>query len=310
MSRSGVSGVRRALLAALAFGLVLAGCAATTPGGRTGDPSILPSDASPSGDGPGQPDPSASGGAASPGAPHTGGAGPTRGPGSSPGPGPGEQSYADGGAVGQMARVYLRSSPARRLLVEVDYVSGRAPSNTTLEHLAGILRREARKPDGVLVQRGEELPARRTRYSLEDVARIEREHRDARSSGSTATMYLLYLNGELEEEPDALGVAYTASSAVVFIDRVRSAATALVQPGSIERAVAVHEAGHLLALINIGYQSRHDHEDPEHRHHSRHRDSVMYWAVEDISVTSILGGGPPSDFNQFDRDDLAQLRGD
>lgn len=304
MSRPDVSGAQRVIVVCLAVGLTIGGCAAPTPEGRSGDPSTPSGAQSPNG-GAGSPAPSAGGTHVSGGQP----------PGSSAGPGSSldassDPSYADGGAVGQMALAYLRSSPARRLVVEVDYVSGRAPSSSALDHLAAILRREARKPDGVLVQRGDELPAQRTRYSLEDIARIEGEQRDARSDGSVATMYLLYLNGELEEEPSALGVAYRASSAAIFIDRVRSAATALVHPGAIERAVLVHEAGHLLALVNLGYQSRHDHEDPEHPHHSRHRDSVMYWAVEDISVTSILGGGPPNDFNQFDRDDLARLRGE
>lgn len=305
MSRPHVSGARRLIVLWVAVGLTLGGCAAQTPEGTTGDPSTPSGARSPNG-GAGNPSP-ATGGTQAPGGQPPGA---TAGPGSSLGSSPGQASYADSGAVGQMARAYLRSSPARRLVVEVDYVSGRAPSANALEHLTAILRREARKPDGVQVQRGDELPVQRTRYSLEDIARIEAEHRDERSAGSVATMYLLYLNGELDDAPGALGVAYRASSAAIFVDRVRSAATALVQPGAIERAVLVHEAGHLLALVNLGYQSRHDHEDPEHPHHSRYRDSVMYWAVEDISVTSILSGGPPSDFDQFDRDDLAQLRGE
>jgi hypothetical protein len=35
----------------------------------------------------------------------------------------------------------------------------------------------------------------------------------------------------------------------------------------------------------------------------------MYWAIEDMSIATILSGGPPDDFDQYDRADLASLRG-
>lgn len=207
-----------------------------------------------------------------------------------------------------MARVYLRSSPARRLRVEVDYVEGRAPSARALDHLASILRREAAKPDGVAVVRGEEIPKERNEYTLDDVRGLERRYRDARSAGATATIWVAYLNGDFVQQRGALGVAYSASAAAIFADQVDGAATSLVRPIAIERAVLTHEIGHILALVNIGYTSEHDHEDPEHPGHSSNEDSVMYWAIEDVSIASLLTGGPPDDFDQFDRDDLRMLR--
>ena len=294
---------RSILLAAIAAAFVFVSCSPAAPPGNTGDESLLPGDEVPA---------TAPGGPGSSSPPGARASRPGDGP-STPTTtvvpsGPNAPAYVDAGGVGAMARAYLKASPATRLIVEVDYVAGRAPSPAALDHLAQVLRREARKPDGVSVVRSDEISPTRSRYSFEDIEALEREHRDHRSSGATATMYLLYLNGELADEEGALGVAYRASAAAIFIDRIRSAASTLVQPGAIERAVVVHEAGHLLALLNIGYQSRSDHEDPQNPHHSRYRDSVMYWAVEDISVASLLSGGPPDDFDRFDRDDLELLR--
>jgi hypothetical protein len=34
----------------------------------------------------------------------------------------------------------------------------------------------------------------------------------------------------------------------------------------------------------------------------------MYWSVEDISIRNVLRGGPPPDFDDADRADLAMLR--
>jgi hypothetical protein len=63
-----------------------------------------------------------------------------------------------------------------------------------------------------------------------------------------------------------------------------------------------------MALINFGYHSAYNHEDSSHPHHSNNPNSVMYWAVEDVSVRNILRGGPPADFDDADRADLTMLR--
>jgi len=67
----------------------------------------------------------------------------------------------------------------------------------------------------------------------------------------------------------------------------------------------VHEYGHLVALVNNGYESPHDHEDPDHPNHSNNDDSVMYWAIESQDIANQIDGEPP---NNFDSDDLDDLR--
>ncbi len=208
-----------------------------------------------------------------------------------------------------MAKTFLRSSPARRLVVEVDWVEGREPSNDALGHLGAVIRSVVSKPGGVVVQRGSAFPAEAQRYSLQKIADVERRRRANRSSGDTATIWIAYLNGELAENEDALGVAFAASSVVIFRDQIDRATSAILLAVEIERAVIVHEAGHLLALVNIGYRSKINHEDAAHPNHSNNQESVMYWAVDSVSIRDLLGGGPPENFDAADRADLAMLRG-
>ncbi len=122
-------------------------------------------------------------------------------------------------------------------------------------------------------------------------------------------MWVCYVGGSYADSDTALAVSFSASSFAIFRDRIDDATTALILAAEVERSVLVHEAGHLLALVNIGYRSRFDHEDPAHPHHSNNTASVMYWAVEDVSVRNLLRGGPPDDFDEADRADLAMLRG-
>jgi hypothetical protein len=208
-----------------------------------------------------------------------------------------------------MARVLLRATPARRLAIEVAYVAGRKPTQQALDHLTTILRREAQKPDGITVVAGAQLPGSATSYSLADIVSLESRFRHLHSNGSVATIWIAALNGDYSQGSGTLGLAFRATAEVLFEDQIKQAANLFVSADAIERSVITHETGHLLALINIGYHSAYDHEDPSHPHHSKYQSSVMYWAIEDTSIATILSGGPPDDFDQYDRADLAQLRG-
>jgi hypothetical protein len=226
-----------------------------------------------------------------------------------PGTVPSASAYADDAGVGAMARTYLRRSPATSMIVEVDWVKGRAPSQTALDHLTSVLDRELDKPGGVTVERGNEIAAGKSQWSLKDLAALEKANRAGHSRSSRATMWIGFVDGAYAGNENALAVAFSASATAIFRDRIDSATSSLVLEPEIERSVLVHEAGHLLALVNIGYRSRYDHEDAQHPNHSNNPESVMYWAVEDISVRNLLRGGPPDDFDQADRADLAMLRG-
>ena len=208
-----------------------------------------------------------------------------------------------------MAKTYLQASPANSLVVEVDWMSGRKPSSSALDHLETILERELAKPGGVDVRLGAEMATTDTSWTVDDLVAAEKAFRAEHSGGSRVTMWIAYLGGSFAESDSALGAAFAASAAVLFRDRIGQATSALIMASEIERSVLTHEAGHLLGLVNIGYQSRFNHEDPAHPKHSNNRDSVMYWAVEDISLKNLLTGGPPADFDEADRADLAMLRG-
>ena len=209
-----------------------------------------------------------------------------------------------------MAKTFLRASPATSMTLEVDWVAGRAPASSALDHLGTILERECDKPAGIEIRRSDQIPAGKSSWTVEDLLALQQRYRTYHSGGSRATIWMVYVDGSFAPNQDALAISFSASAAAIFRDRIQDATSSLVSEAAIERSVITHEAGHLMALVNIGYRSKYNHEDPQHPHHSNDRNSVMYWAVEDISIRTILHGGPPDDFDSYDRADLAMLRGD
>ena len=126
------------------------------------------------------------------------------------------------------------------------------------------------------------------------------------SVGGPVTIRLAFLAGRFADDERALGVAVNATTAAVFTERAHDAAGLLGDPTQIELAVAVHEIGHLLGLVDLVIDS--DREDPEHPGHSPNRDSVMYWAVERDLVGTLLGAKPSTTFDDADRAELAAIR--
>jgi hypothetical protein len=215
------------------------------------------------------------------------------------------QGIDDDAAVGSNTYLYLNAK-VPKLIVEVDAVRGYEPAPSALDVLRERLTEVVDKPGGVDFLPTRNIPAMepgdQQHTSMENT---EKKYRLHHSSPSAIVLYILYS----DEDPGngVIGAAYSSSAFAVFKKAIASAATPLVTAEDIEDSVIVHETGHVLALVNIGYRSPRDHEDPNHPNHSKNPRSVMYWAVDNIGVVALLGGStkPPT---AFDADDLADLR--
>lgn len=215
---------------------------------------------------------------------------------------PPNQQTPDSGDTGSLNHGYLQAQPYTKIIIEIDHAKGREPTDSTKEALASFFQNVAGK--SATFAGGNEIASTKDTYTVNDLITTERANRRYYTGGDTAVVYMMFLNGQFQNA-GALGVSYEASSSALFPDRINDATSALVLYSQIEKAVATHELGHLMGLVNINYKSERDHEDAQHPNHSNNENSVMYWAVEDISLKDLLNFGPPG---QFDNDDLFDLQ--
>ena len=212
------------------------------------------------------------------------------------------------GIPGGLTLACLRDSSFTSLVVEIDHAPGYRPYTSSAELLVERLEQVCEKPGGISVQYSEVNFGQQDSWSAQDVRDKGWDHKDGSPmDGSTLRWQILFPEGTYEDD-SVLGVAVDASTMALFGDSIEEADGLLGRPSveDVENSVIVHEAGHLLGLVNLVYQSPTNHEDPEHPGHSNNDESVMYWAIESTGLRNFITGDLPT---EFDADDLADLAG-
>jgi hypothetical protein len=111
-----------------------------------------------------------------------------------------------------------------------------------------------------------------------------------RTTGDTLVIRVLYLAGLYIHDPVTRGLAYGEYAFALFRN------TFVAQH---ERAILLHEFGHLIGLVNGGtpMKSEHAETDPKHKQHCRNEGQcVMYWCAPTI---------PEPDFDLPCKQDIA-----
>jgi len=128
------------------------------------------------------------------------------------------------------------------------------------------------------------------------------------TGATTAIVHLLVLRGSFQGDQNVLGAAFRGDSFAIFPDQTNGSLS--LNSDRIVTAIYIHETGHLLGLVDeVLNDHRADPNDPSRCGcHSSDRNSVMYYAVDTTAIGQLLNGGPPTDFDPADYNDLNRLR--
>lgn len=215
------------------------------------------------------------------------------------GPSSRSSGATSGDVPGAAALALIGPGVHRALRVEVDHVAGRAPDAAALELLRQRLLERTDHPDGVEVVIDDVLsPTGRELHTVDDLQALARAHRD----GHDGVIHLLYLDGAADPSlgHDLLGAAFGATSIVVFPDAISSAVGgSITRAREVERWTLVHEAGHVLGLVNLGAPQVVAHEHAYKRGHCDQHGCVMRFSADERAT----------DFCPRCKDDLRMIGG-
>ena len=125
----------------------------------------------------------------------------------------------------------------------------------------------------------------RTAWTSSEIIALARSLWDTPMTSSTAYIHVLYLNGYYEDNGSmnikVLGLSFAGSSLItIFKDVIVDTSSSTTISRFVEQATLVHEAGHILGLVDNGLPMVADHLDPDHPGHCTSQDCVMYWLNE------------------------------
>jgi hypothetical protein len=206
---------------------------------------------------------------------------------------------------------FLSQGKYTNLIIEINYISGYAPTDESLNNLVNFLQQRINKPNGISITKTEiSVPNTGAYYNLDQIQDIEYAHRKMITSGSTLTAYILYLDkeyaGTASSQSKVLGINYENSSIVIFENTIAQFSGGLTQPSKslLETTVTEHEFGHVLGLVNNGTPMQTPHQDVANGRHCNNTSCLMYYAVETSDVIKNLLSSTPPDLDANCLNDL------
>jgi len=209
----------------------------------------------------------------------------------------------------EYAQMYLRDDRYTELIIEYNYVLGYPPSPGSKESLITTIE-ELSDKDSVVDVVGDGITPRLgiNEYHRHDIEDIFDSYSHYERKGSTMVLNVLYLDGEWAENPNVLGLSYGGEYMVLFKETIHKVSLTSSNLGveDVETSVLIHEFGHILGLVGIGYES--NHEDDEYEHHC---DESAGRCVMSASVEIKMGGyseEPPTEFCELCLEDIERIR--
>lgn len=176
-------------------------------------------------------------------------------------------------STGASARDLLSNADYDKLLIEIDYVTGFAPTAEAIANFEEFLLARTFKETIEFKYSSVTSPNEET-LTLDEIVDLETENRDEFNDGTTLAIHLYFADAPSDSDSDeeglvTLGAVYRNTSMVIYESTVRQMGnnSSAVTVSDVETATLLHEFGHLFGLVNLSTTSVNEHEDPEAENH-------------------------------------------
>jgi hypothetical protein len=202
--------------------------------------------------------------------------------------------------VGASAREFLTGQQYTSLKIEIQYMPGYAPDQSSVNNMVGFLNNLLNKPGGIQVTQTQIAGSGKANLTINDIATIEKNNRTAFTTGTQLAAYLLITDAQYFE-PSVLGLAYRNTSMALMGKTIHdnSGGVGQVSRTKLTTTVLQHELGHVLGLVNLGTPLTVNHQDAAHGNHCNNQNCLMYYTANTTDLLGVLlvGNIPQLDAN-------------
>jgi len=198
-------------------------------------------------------------------------------------------------ATGTSSKDLLSSTTFKSMVIELVYVDGFAPSQTSIDNFVSFLQERTFKPEGITVEKRAISSPGSAPYTTADIRDIEDVNRTKFNSANTIAVWAFFADGTSANNSGnavVLGTAYRNTSFVIYQKTIQDFSNSTFEPNRavLETTVINHEFGHILGLTNLGAPLQSSHEDPDHPKHCNEDNCLMFWASETgAGVNNLIG---------------------
>lgn len=217
--------------------------------------------------------------------------------------------------LGTSARDFLTDEEFTSINLEIGYVEGFEPTQSSVDGLVEFLLEHCHKPANINVTKTL-VPATADDSSLDidEVVAIESENRTVYNTGDELGVWVFFADNISDKDEGnsvILGTAYRNTSCVIYEKTLVN----LIVGGSLynlESTTLHHEFGHLFGLVDLGTPMVTDHQDSSAdddgtlapNHHCDVPGCLMYYQT----VTDVFSTAMGNDIAEFDELCLADLQ--
>ena len=228
---------------------------------------------------------------------------------------PPDPTAANRQALGSSARDFLSAEEFTSLNVEIAYVDGFRPSESTLNNLRSFFTARLNKPGGVRFTETVVPATTVGALNRDEYVEIENDNRTVFNEGSELGVWVFFADENSESDEGnsrILGTAYRNTSCIIFGETLREFSRGITGPSltQLESITTEHEFGHLFGLVNLGTPMVRDHEDENAEddgeatpnRHCDQENCLMYFQTVADATNTDMNGLPT--FGEFCLEDL------
>jgi hypothetical protein len=175
-------------------------------------------------------------------------------------------------SLGFSANELVSDEKFTSLKIEVVYVAGFEPTQTTLDNLKTFLENRTFKPDGILITKRAVPSSNKAPFNITEIAQIEADERIAYNAGDEIAVFIYFADGSNENDTNTktvLGTSFRNTSMVIYGKTIQFLVnhSGNLDRSIVESTVLNHEFGHLFGLVDMGTPMQTNHLDSESKGH-------------------------------------------